>query len=33
MVEFHVDASDKLLLLGNVAGDYRGNLSLRCPVG
>jgi hypothetical protein len=33
MVEFHVDASNKLLLLGNVAGDFGGNLSVRCPVG
>jgi hypothetical protein len=34
MVEFYVDASDKLLLLGDVAGDFGGNLiSVRCPVG
>ena len=33
MVEFHVDASDKLLLLGNIDGDFGGNLSVRFPPG
>ena len=33
MVEFHVDASDKLLLLGNISGDFGGNLSVRFPTG
>jgi hypothetical protein len=32
MVEFHVDASDKLLL-GNINGDFGGNLSVRFPTG
>jgi hypothetical protein len=33
MVEFHVDASDKLLFLGNVTGDFGGNLIVRFPTG
>jgi hypothetical protein len=34
MVEFHVDASDKLLLLlGHISGDFGGNLSVRFPTG
>jgi hypothetical protein len=33
MVEFHVDASDKLLLLGNGTGDFGGDLSVRFPTG
>ncbi len=33
MVEFHVDASDKLLLLRNINGDFGGNLSVRFPTG
>ncbi len=33
MVEFHVDASDKLLLVGNISGDFGGNLSIRFPTG
>ncbi len=33
MVELHVDASDQLLLLGNVNGDFGGNLSVRFPTG
>ena len=32
MVEFHVDTSEKVLLLGNV-GEFGGNLSVRFPVG
>jgi hypothetical protein len=33
MVEFHVDALDKLLLLGDIDGDFGGNLSVRLPPG
>jgi hypothetical protein len=33
MVEFHVDASDKLLLLVNISSDFGGNLSIRFPTG
>ncbi len=33
MLEFHVDASDKLLLLGNISGDFGGNLSVRFLTG
>jgi hypothetical protein len=33
MVEFHVDASDKLLLFDNVTGDFGGNLRVRFPTG
>ncbi len=31
MVEYHVDASEKLLLLGNVTNKFGGNLSARMP--
>jgi hypothetical protein len=33
MVEYHVDASEKLLLLGNVTNEFRGNLSVKMPLG
>ena len=33
MVEYHVDASEKLLLLGNVTNEFGGNLSVRMPPG
>jgi len=33
MVEFHVDVSDKLLLLGPINEDFGGNLSVRFPTG
>jgi hypothetical protein len=33
MVEFHVNASEKLLLLGNITGEFGDNLSVRLPAG
>jgi hypothetical protein len=33
IIEFHIYASDKLLLLGNITGDFGGNLSVRFPTG
>jgi hypothetical protein len=33
MVEFHVVASDKVLLLGDIDGDFGGNLSVQFPPG
>jgi hypothetical protein len=31
MVEFYIDVSDKLFLLGNISGAFGGNLSVRFP--